>query len=120
MVAMARAFICDPDYFTKIVEGRGEDVVPCIRCNKCHVVSLTGPWVSVCSVNPAMGLAHRLDRLVAAPRGRLKVAVVGGGPAGMQAALTAADRGHDVTLYEASAYLGVSCASPTCRTRSGR
>jgi len=106
MVAMARAFICDPDYHRKIVEGRGQDVVPCIRCNKCHVPSMTGPWVSVCSVNPTMGIAHRLERMVAAPNARLKVAVVGGGPAGMQAAVVAAGRGHEVTLHEKSDYLG--------------
>ncbi len=106
LIGMARAFICDFDYYQKIVEGRGEDVVPCIRCNKCHVPSLTGPWVSVCSVNPEMGLANRLARLAPAPAAPLKVAVVGGGPAGMEAAVLARRRGHDVTLYEKTGYLG--------------
>jgi 2,4-dienoyl-CoA reductase-like NADH-dependent reductase (Old Yellow Enzyme family)/thioredoxin reductase len=106
LIGMARAFICDFDYYEKIVEGRGEDVVPCIRCNKCHVPSLTGPWVSVCSVNPKMGLDHRLRRLVPAPAAKLKVAVVGGGPAGMEAAVLARKRGHDVTLFEKTDYLG--------------
>lgn len=106
LIAMARAFICDPDYYQKIYEGRGADVVPCIRCNKCHVPSLSGPWVSVCSVNPVMGMAHRIGRMVSEPDAKLKVAVIGGGPAGMEAAIVAAGRGHDVTLYEKSGYLG--------------
>jgi 2,4-dienoyl-CoA reductase-like NADH-dependent reductase (Old Yellow Enzyme family)/thioredoxin reductase len=106
MVAMARAYICDPDYAQKIVEGRGEDVIPCIRCNKCHGDSSTGPWFSFCSVNPKLGIAHRVNRMVDAPAVPLKVAVIGGGPAGMKAAVVAAGRGHRVTLYEKSSYLG--------------
>lgn len=65
MIAIARAFICDPGYARKAYEGWGEDVVPCIRCNKCHVPSLTGPWISICSVNPLMGIAHKVDKMVA-------------------------------------------------------
>lgn len=106
LIGMARAFICDPEYYKKIYQGRGEDVVPCIRCNKCHVPSLTGPWSSICSVNPVMGMAHRIKQMVSAPKGKLEVAVVGGGPAGMEAAIVAAGRGHDVTLYERTGYLG--------------
>jgi 2,4-dienoyl-CoA reductase-like NADH-dependent reductase (Old Yellow Enzyme family)/thioredoxin reductase len=106
MIGMARAFICDFDYYEKIVEGRADEIVPCIRCNKCHVPSLTGPWVSVCSVNPRMGVAHRMGRLAPDPTATLKVAVVGGGPAGMEAAILARGRGHDVTLFEKTDYLG--------------
>lgn len=106
MIAMARAFICEPEYGKKAYEGRGEDVVPCIRCNKCHGVSLTGPWFSVCSVNPLVGIAHRVDRMVDTPAVPQKVAVVGGGPAGMKAALVAAGKGHKVTLYEKDYFLG--------------
>jgi 2,4-dienoyl-CoA reductase-like NADH-dependent reductase (Old Yellow Enzyme family)/thioredoxin reductase len=106
MLGMARAYICDPDYSQKIAEGRDDDVIPCIRCNKCHGDSTTGPWFSFCSVNPELGIAHRVGRMVDAPVSPKKVAVIGGGPAGMKAAVIAATRGHSVTLYEKNAYLG--------------
>lgn len=98
MVAMARAFICDPEYGKKLYEGR-DDVVPCIRCDLCHG--------GVCSVNPLTGLDHVEHKMYPAqPARSKKVAVIGGGPAGMKAALVAEERGHQVTLYEASGSLG--------------
>lgn len=98
LICMARAFICDPEFNKKLVQGRGEDIVPCIRCDRCHG--------AVCSVNPRVGLSHVFDTLYDAPDGVKKVAVIGGGPAGMKAALTAAERGHKVTLFEKSDHLG--------------
>ena len=106
LIGGARAFFVDPDYYQKAKEGRGEDVLPCVRCNKCHVPSLTGSWLSFCTVNPEIGIAHKLDKLTRPAGKPKKIAVVGGGPAGMRAALFAAERGHDVTLYEASDRLG--------------
>jgi 2,4-dienoyl-CoA reductase-like NADH-dependent reductase (Old Yellow Enzyme family)/thioredoxin reductase len=106
LIAMARSFICDSEYGRKAYEGRGEDVVPCIRCNKCHKSSFADPWVSVCSVNPTWGLEHRIEKMVEPPAKKMKIAVVGGGPAGMEAALIAAGRGHSVTLYEKNGILG--------------
>lgn len=98
-VSMARAFICDPQYGEKLLEGRGEDVVPCLRCNMCHG--------GRCRVNPRHGLGHVMDGMFAqTPRESRKVAVIGGGPAGITAALTAAKRGHEVTLYEKTDHLG--------------
>lgn len=106
LIGMARAFICEPNYFEKLYEGRGEDVTPCIRCNKCHVPYINGPWYNICSVNPAIGQAHRMKSLISPVRKHCKVAVVGGGVSGMEAAIVSAQRGHTVTLFEASDYLG--------------
>ena len=98
-VSMARAFICDPEYGKKLLQGRGEDVVPCLRCNLCHG--------GRCRVNPRHGLEQVADRMFpAAPERSKKVAVIGGGPAGITAALTAARRGHAVTLFEQAPALG--------------
>jgi 2,4-dienoyl-CoA reductase-like NADH-dependent reductase (Old Yellow Enzyme family)/thioredoxin reductase len=105
-VAMGRGWICNPEYGRLAYEGRGEDVVPCLRCNVCFRSSDSDPLVSVCSVNPAWGLEHKIERMIAPPAGKKRIAVVGGGPAGVQAALTAARRGHEVTLYEKSDALG--------------
>lgn len=106
LIAMARSWICDPEYGKKAYEGRGADVVPCIRCNKCHVPNDSDKFRSFCSVNPCVGLEDQIDQLIVAPERKKSVAVVGGGPAGLQAAIECAKRGHSVTLYEASDALG--------------
>ena len=113
----ARAFMADPEYGEKLYSGRGEDVVPCLKCNKCHGTLLPrhDPWVTVCSVNPAVGLGGKLGRMLdrsASPK--KKVAVIGGGPAGLRAALTAAEQGHAVTLFEKSSALGGQLLHADC------
>ena len=106
MVAIGRQFICDSNYGIKIYEDRPEDIVPCQRCAKCHVPYEKGPWIFVCSGNPTMGIADRLDKMVSPAVCPKKVAVVGGGIAGLEATLEASRRGHRVTLYEKSSQLG--------------
>ena len=106
MIGVGRAFICDSQYGEKILSGRGDDVVPCVRCNRCHGLGMQGPWKSVCTVNPEVGIQHKLSALVPAATAPKKVAVIGGGPAGMRCALYLRDRGHSVTLYEKSGKLG--------------
>ena len=97
-VSMSRAFICDEHYIDKIQEGRGEDLTPCLLCNGCHG--------SFCAVNPYAGYHHMLDRMFTPSGKQKKVAILGGGPAGMRAALFAVQQGHQVTLYEKSETLG--------------
>ena len=106
LICAARAFVSNPDYGDLILEGRGDDIVPCLRCNKCHGRGEHDPFVSVCSVNPLIGLEHRVHQLVKPPVRSKKVAVIGGGPAGMRCALFLLDRGHTPVLYEAEPVLG--------------
>lgn len=106
IICMSRAWICDSEYIKKIKEDRGEDITPCIRCNKCHVPNESDKFRSFCSVNPIIGFETKLQRMTEPVTAKKKVAVVGGGPAGMQAVITCAKRGHEVTLYEKESVLG--------------
>lgn len=98
LVGVARAVIADPGFVSKVLAGRGAEVVPCIGCNECVLVPLA------CPVNPRAGRERELTR-APAPR-RRRVLVVGGGVGGLSAALAARDRGHDVTLLERQDALG--------------
>lgn len=109
MYYMARAFMADFDYVKKIEAGRGEDIRPCLWCNKCHGTQREkdpSSFLSNCAINPLMGIDYKLPRMIDAKTQRKRVAVIGGGVAGMQAALTAASRGHGVTLFEKTDKLG--------------
>ena len=104
-VELGRASLADPYLPFKAAWGQEEDITPCLRCYECF--GATGELEMVkCSVNPVMGeqLAAKLP--VKQPDRKKRVLVAGGGPAGMEAAITAAERGHDVTLAEQSDRLG--------------
>ncbi|HSV53037.1 MAG TPA: FAD-dependent oxidoreductase [Burkholderiaceae bacterium] len=102
MVNMARAHIADPFIVAKAMRGAESDIRPCIGCMQGCVGRAA--WGMTCLVNPAVGTAAEVAmEPTTVP---LRIAVVGGGPAGMQAALTLARRGHATTLFEAQAELG--------------
>lgn len=104
-VAISRALIADPELIPKSLAGNDKDVVPCVKCMRCHDTAVFGNYFQ-CTVNPTIGMSHQLDTMVRPVGDSKKVAVIGGGPAGMMAALTAVDRGHKVTLYEGTEGLG--------------
>lgn len=105
-VAMARALIADPEWVAKAARGEGEEIRPCVGANWC-MSSIFAQAPIACIHNPAAGNEKELGSgtLKRAAKAK-KVAVVGGGPGGMRAALTAAQRGHAVTLFERGHELG--------------
>ena len=105
MVALGRGLIADPDWPRKAGCGCTEDITPCIRCVSCYGVATEGRSQG-CAVNPRYTRQLRLKTEETGPVEACRVAVVGGGPAGMQAAVAAAKRGHQVTLYEETGELG--------------
>ena len=108
LVGMTRATIADPMLVKKTREGHAEQVRPCIACNQGCVGNLLGPQGRMgCVVNAAVGSEGQIgEHLLTAVSSARHVMVVGGGPAGMEAARVAALRGHRVSLYEAQPQLG--------------
>jgi 2,4-dienoyl-CoA reductase-like NADH-dependent reductase (Old Yellow Enzyme family)/thioredoxin reductase len=98
LIAIGRGLIADPELPNKLSEWRWEDIRPCIACNQGCIGALSVGLPFCCVVNPEAGREREME-LKPASRSR-KVWVAGGGPAGMEAARTAALRGHSVTLYE--------------------
>jgi len=104
LIGMARPFLADPYLPRKVQEGRADEIVRCISCNQgCLDRVFTGKPVT-CMVNPFVGKER--DWEIAPAQAKKKVLVIGGGPGGMEAARIAAERGHQVSLYEKSEKLG--------------
>ena len=105
MCGMTRAMICDPAMAGKAEAGRADDIRACIACNQACIGHMLAGYSISCIQHPETGRELVYGTRVPATR-RRKVLVAGGGPGGMKAAAVAAERGHDVTLYEAGPQLG--------------
>jgi 2,4-dienoyl-CoA reductase (NADPH2) len=104
MVSMARPFLADPDFVIKALEDRSDEINTCIGCNQACLDHVFEGKKASCLVNP---LACHESTLVIQPAEKIKdIAVVGAGPAGLAAAKTLAERGHQVTLFDAASEIG--------------
>jgi 2,4-dienoyl-CoA reductase-like NADH-dependent reductase (Old Yellow Enzyme family)/thioredoxin reductase len=106
MVAMTRALIADPQMPTKAREGRLDEIRPCIACNQGCIDRVMQGIDGMCLQNPHMGREHSIGPTLTPAEVKKKVVVIGGGPAGMEAARVATERGHTVVLFEKKPELG--------------
>ena len=114
MVAMGRPLLADPDWGTKIAAGKACDIRRCISCNKGCTDAIQNRQFLSCVLNAENGYEN--TRSIQPAAQKKKIAVLGGGPAGLEAARVAALRGHDVTLFEKTTALGgqlnIACVPP--------
>ena len=104
MVAMARPFLADAAWVNKAAGNRAHEINTCIACNQACLDSIFAGRIASCLVNPRA--CHETELLIEKTAAPKKIAVVGAGPAGMACAVTAAERGHAVTLFDSAAEIG--------------
>ncbi|WP_348538780.1 NADPH-dependent 2,4-dienoyl-CoA reductase [Shimia sp. R10_1] len=104
MISMARPFLADSDFVNKAAQGKATHIAPCIGCNQACLDHTFGGKLTSCLVNPRA--CHETDLPILAADAMKSIAVVGAGPAGLSAAMTAAQRGHKVTLIDRADKLG--------------
>ncbi|GGJ05959.1 NADPH-dependent 2,4-dienoyl-CoA reductase [Streptomyces brasiliensis] len=104
MVSVARPMLADPDFVNKAAEGRPEAINTCIGCNQACLDHTFSGRITSCLVNPRA--CHETELVLSPTRLKKRVAVVGAGPAGLACAVSAAERGHEVTLFDAASEIG--------------
>ncbi|MCQ4208266.1 NADPH-dependent 2,4-dienoyl-CoA reductase [Streptomyces longispororuber] len=104
MVSMARPMLADPEFVNKAAADRSDTINTCIGCNQACLDHIFSLQITSCLVNPRA--CHETELVLAPTRLKKSVAVVGAGPAGLACAVSAAERGHDVTLFDAAAEVG--------------
>ena len=104
MVSMARPFLADADFVVKAAADKADEINTCIACNQACLDHIFAGRLTSCLVNPRA--CHETELVIEKVKTPKKVAVVGAGPAGMACATTAAERGHQVTLFDAADRIG--------------
>ncbi|MYT21639.1 FAD-dependent oxidoreductase [Streptomyces sp. SID7760] len=104
LVSLARPFLADADFVAKAAAGRSETINTCIGCNQACLDHTFSGKITSCLVNPRA--CHETELVLSPTQLKKRVAVVGAGPAGLACAVSAAERGHAVTLFEASGHIG--------------